>query len=418
MMSFQGVVLALLLGMSVSCQKRTADFITIKELPKKYLDNKAGNHTIEITASGAWEIKIYTQNSDTEVDWVWFEDWTDKEGRLSFSSEDVPGGAPILLQYAANHSTDAGRKCQIIATCGTASVKFDLDQAKADSLEATPDEPVSDKLPVWMELPATDNQDNFYVNHEMKLGARNFRNYSLYMSKSDLVAHWVAYPLNPWTISSGVSRTNDWNLDPKIPRGCQPVLFSAFGGGKSSVYARGHQIPSADRYAEGANQQTFYGSNMTPQMHSFNSGVWASLEGAVRNWCRQFDSLYVVTGCYTKGSVETAPDNDGKDIVIPVGYYKVLLGFNKAGKTGKPGTYCECPDYPEYKGTYTGIAFYLNHSTEYVGKGTSAVINASRMTIDDLEKKVGVDFYQNLPVIAGEGNAANIEKANDTFWAL
>ena len=63
-------------------------------------------------------------------------------------------------------------------------------------------------------------------------------------------------------------------------------------------YSRGHQIPSADRTAtDELNSQTFYASNITPQNGDFNGGIWASLEGKIReNMCQ--DTLYVVTGCY------------------------------------------------------------------------------------------------------------------------
>ena len=109
-----------------------------------------------------------------------------------------------------------------------------------------------------------------------------------------MVAHWVAYPLNRGLIGAGSGRTDAWGLDPNLPQEHQPVLYESWGVGWLD---RGHQIPSADRLRDGDNQQTFYGTNMTPQIgKKFNQGIWAKLEGKVRSWSDKYDTLYVVTG--------------------------------------------------------------------------------------------------------------------------
>ena len=38
------------------------------------------------------------------------------------------------------------------------------------------------------------------------------------------------------------------------------------------------------------------------------------------------------------------------------------------------------------------------------------------MTIDELEAKVGVDFFVNLPAAIGENLAAKVEATKDNFW--
>ena len=63
----------------------------------------------------------------------------------------------------------------------------------------------------------------------------------------------------------------------------------------------GHQIPSADRTTSNiANSQTFYFTNMTPQLSVLNGQMWANLEGQVRTWMAASDTLYVVTGAVLK----------------------------------------------------------------------------------------------------------------------
>ena len=230
----------------------------------------------------------------------------------------------------------------------------------------------------------------------MQHGGTTKRNYSFYLDPRACLAIWVAYPLNDNLAGSG-SRTNAWALDPKVPREYQPVIFSGFKGG----YDRGHQLPSADRLTRGANEQTFYGTNMTPQKGELNQKAWATLEGKVRTWANQFDTLYVVTGCDIRGSYDYAYDNDGKDIPVPVGYFKALLGFKKGGTVGNTAK----------QGGYTAIGFYFNH--EYY---SDSEIMGQSMTIDELEEVMGIDFFPNLEAKLGADLYNKVESTPDSWW--
>lgn len=394
----------LLLGLALSCTQKDSDYIVVNGGKTLYqVDSRKGSIALDVEASGPWRLIIITEDNSSEIDWVWFKDFVNhtEEGSLIYESED--NSAVPVVNYSQNHS-GGNRECRVRAESGSATAfEFTIKQSRPAQQEGTQTSLIKeDPRPMWMELPAADDHDCFFIKHESPLpGAPTFRNYSLYMSRSHKVAKWVAYPLNRWTISSGVGRTNDWNLDPRIPRANQPVIFSAFSN--SGTYARGHQIPSADRYADGANQQTFYGSNMTPQRHDFNSYIWAKLEGAVRNWSGQFDTLYVVTGCNTLGAKSSVRDNDGKEITVPTGYFKALLGLKKTVKT------------PGYTGTYSGIAFYFDHKSY---PNTNAELNNHRMSIAQLESIVGMDFFSNLPDVVGAAEAMKIETANEDRWKL
>lgn len=250
----------------------------------------------------------------------------------------------------------------------------------------------------WMELPATDDSNLYFVAHKSTANASG-RNYSYYWDADALVARWVAYPLNPDIIGTG-TRTDKWAEDNALPNGvAQPILKKAFN---PSSYSRGHQIASADRLRYADNVQTFYYTNMTPQESKFNGSVWNSLEQKVRSWSGKFDTLYVVTGCVVEGSTKYAFDNSGKRVKVPVGYYKALLGYDKSQKKG----------ITSQTGGYTGIAFYFDHFGSYT---SSAYMNQS-MTIDALEQKVGVDFFVNLPAAVGEEKANKAESTRDTWW--
>ena len=120
--------------------------------------------------------------------------------------------------------------------------------------------------PQWPELPAiVSGAEGQFISHE--LGSR--RNYSMLYDAGTMSASWVAYPLCEADMSSG--REESWAYDPKIPQDSQTDVRQGYGvevsteGYSRNFYARGHQIPNADRNAvEGMMAQTYYSTNMTP----------------------------------------------------------------------------------------------------------------------------------------------------------
>ncbi len=276
-----------------------------------------------------------------------------------------------------------------------------IDKAAEGELGPIPTELVSDEIPAWMELPATNDRDLYFITHASSTATGAGRNYSYYWDPEALVAHWVAYPLNKGCIATG-GRTNAWGLDLKLPYSAQPVLYRGFSsGGSTQAYQRGHQCPSADRLAATDNEMTFYGTNMTPQVGDLNEKIWAAVENRVRDWSKAFDTLYVVTGCVVEGSTECAYDNVGNKVTVPVGYYKALLGYSKAGSRGISS---------QTKG-YTGVAFYFEHR----GYSDNNYMKCA-MTIDALEEKVGEDFFVNLPSAIGSSLANKVESTRDDYW--
>ena len=226
----------------------------------------------------------------------------------------------------------------------------------------------------WLELPATsagDKQD--LLIHSVPDGNRN---YAAYWDYDNLVASWVAYPLCATNIGSG-GRTDSFSLDPLLSRDKQPYLPKPYQEGNAGMYDRGHQIPSADRLDWRVNLETFFSTNMTPQDNGLNSEAWGTLENKVRAWARNSatDTLYVVTGC-TGADVKTkyVLDYEGKHVAIPAGYYKALLRLSKDKE-------------------YMALGIYFDNAAN----NAASIRKDMVMSIDDLEKKVGVDFFVNLP---------------------
>ncbi|MBQ8499989.1 MAG: DNA/RNA non-specific endonuclease [Bacteroidales bacterium] len=362
------------------------DSVTVS-LRNPEVGNTSGSTFVSVKTAGAWTLSLS------------FEEGSEAWAELSMTSGKGEQNG-IILTYEANPE-DTERELMVEAKCGTNTSMAALTQAAGEKQTQNP-EPVlkENKATGWLELPAIKDGDGLYFYwHDHVVGGKTMRSWSFDYDPVAMVSHWVAYPLNKGLIGSG-SRTDEWGLDPKIPEEYQPVLYKGFKSPTDTRYDRGHQLPSADRYNYDANVQTFYFTNMTPQRHDFNGFAWADLEGRVREWSRSMDTLYVVTGCVVDGSSDYAYDNEGKEVTVPVAYYKALLGYKKDGTLG----------ITAQTGGYTACAFWYDHKP-YSGN----VMNQS-MTVAELEEKTGVDFFVNLPSVTDMETARKVESTKDDWW--
>lgn len=345
----------------------------------------AGSQFIRVSAPGEWTI---------DIDWGAAQAW----GSLSVSSG-MGNKKNIVFSWEANPGNDE-RQAVLTLKDKNGSVSETFSQSGKSYVPPTPTVLTPDSPGKWLELPALDQSGCYFFTREMTLGiAYRGRNYSFYLDPDARISLWVAYPLNRTLIGSG-SRDDQWALDPRVPEEYQSVIYKGYKGGN---YDRGHQLPSADRLSEGVNETTFYGTNITPQLSNFNQNIWARLEGMVRNWSFQFDTLYVVTGADIRGATQVAYDNYGKEITVPTGYYKVLLGYKRNGTVANTNE----------TGGYAGVAFYFEHKNY---SNTKETIFEQSLSIDAIEQKLGMDFFVNLPSVAGAEFAAKAETTVAPWW--
>ena len=358
-----------------------------------------GSVFLAVQSLGSWTLEVSYQG--TRTGWLTV---TPPAGTGNRNS--------VVVSYAENQDDDP-RKAVITAHFrnGTQSVTFtQLGRSSMDDggpgtiLPPQGEFPQleSDVVPGWMELPAVKpGYGCAWIYHDMTFKGSPFRNYSIYYDASNMMAHWVAYPLNSALHGSG-SRTDQWELkDPKIPYAYQPYTEK---GWNVSGYDRGHMLPSADRVTDdAANGQTFYPTNMSVQIGSgFNQSIWADLEGRVRVWSDGCDTLYVVTGAVPSAG-KFITDRAGNRVNVPEAYYKAVLEYKSTA--------------PEAR-RYTGIAVYLEHKKYDKPSGTDpwkSTISANSMSISDLEDKVGINFFINLPE---DYQKYAEETLNRSYWGL
>lgn len=358
---------------------------------------EAGGYSqfIYVKASSSWRITITSVDGGEPVDWI------------IADPSSGSGDMDVTLKVEENKSEKERSAVITVENSAGKASKTISQKAKGSEVKPDPTPSGGNLSPKtgWMELSAIpEGMDAF--THSMTVGSVSTRNYSFLWDYSNLVAPWVAYPLCVWNMSGKAGRTDAWALDPLLPANKQPVLTRGFSDGNAGWFARGHQIASADRQTSySSNAMTFYGTNMTPQINKgFNADIWANLEGKVRGWARDSDTLYVVTGCvidYKDGeTVKYALDNNGKKVTVPTGYYKVVLRYRANSTFGYSG--------------YSACAILFDHKV-YSDK---RITSEYSMSVDDLEKKTGIDFFVNLPAKVGEETTARIEaeEPKDVAW--
>lgn len=311
---------------------------------------------VDITCGGSWEIAL--EYPEGTAAWC------------GVSNSSGKGNSRISLQYSKN-TTDDDRTATVRLTSGKESVTATLTQLGVSGVVPDPDPTNSG----WLEMPAIKTQEGCRnVTHYTTVSGKSVRNFTMFFDTNEKIAYWVAYPHCRMYLGS-VGRTDDFRIDPSFNANQQ--MTSTISG-----YDRGHQIPSGDRTAtRDMNSQTFYYSNMTPQLGSFNQRIWVDLENKVRTWVSSCDTLYVVTGAVLKtpGGSETVKyvnDKSGNRIAVPNYYFKALLQLRLNG--GSP--------------SYKAIGFWFKHQAN-----SGSVSSGDALSIDDLERKTGFDFFTNLP---------------------
>lgn len=187
--------------------------------------------------------------------------------------------------------------------------------------------------------------------------------YKLAYSEENEQALWVFYRLTIDMISGNIERTDDFREDPLVS------TFSAkLDDYKGSGYDRGHLCPAASMsYNAVSMSESFYMSNMSPQLPSCNRGKWKTLETTVRNWVQTEDTLWVVSGPIFKDVLGTIGE---EKVTIPGYFYKII--YDPTGSSKMIGFIM-----PNAK---------MNNNIDFYA-----------VSVDRVEQETGIDFFPGLP---------------------
>jgi endonuclease G, mitochondrial len=233
---------------------------------------------------------------------------------------------------------------------------------------------------------------------QIDLGSTEYavhRSYALEYSNDLKIPIWVCEHLTASSVSGTLTgRTSGFTPDPEI-KGPHSFDDDYVGSG----YDRGHNAPNADMTVDPkARRETFYLSNVVPQVKENNERVWKSLETMVRAWAKTCGDIWVITGSVLYDPKEERPetadgwvqyDAIGKDgVAVPTHFYKIVV---------------------QRKGhTWSALTFFLENKAY----GTPYDWRSYIVSLRWLQDRSGLDFMPDLD----PSTAEVIESVANTQW--
>ncbi len=176
-------------------------------------------------------------------------------------------------------------------------------------------------------------------------------------------AEWTAYKMDRKMLNiPNVARHDHFEADYDVKT--RSAFRRDYTG---SGYTRGHLVPAGDMAFDiEAMRESFYMSNMSPQLREHNNGVWKELEENIRDWTYKANELYIITGPILTNPIKTI----GKEnkVTVPSAFYKVLYD----------------PLHDK------GIGFIIPNAR------SEERLETYMMTIDQVEIATGIDFFYQL----------------------
>ena len=162
--------------------------------------------------------------------------------------------------------------------------------------------------------------------------------YSLSYDSQHRNPNWVYEYLTSNSCSGTQDRSKfEFQADPLLPDHLQANNVDFRGSG----FDRGHLCPAGDWKNESM-AETFYLSNVSPQLPEFNRGYWLGLEKHVRNLTNQYSGLHIFTGPLylphqeSDGKFYVKYQVIGEDFVaVPTHFFKVIFMEKEIGITSE-----------------------------------------------------------------------------------
>jgi endonuclease G len=162
-----------------------------------------------------------------------------------------------------------------------------------------------------------------------------YTHFSLALSTSRRFAVWVAWNIDGGTLKKLDRKGIGFAKDPRLPAAAQ--VSNELYKGRNNRLDRGHIARRADVVwgslpeAKKANKDSFFYTNITPQMDDFNqsgrNGIWGHLEDAVFEDVRVDELKVSAFG----GPVFHEDDRVFRGVKLPREFWKVLV-FSESGK--------------------------------------------------------------------------------------
>lgn len=207
-----------------------------------------------------------------------------------------------------------------------------------------------------LEIPAPiTNKDEQIIRHT---------GYTVSYNQTWRLPNWVAYELTREETKGTATRTNKFIVDPSV-KGVSATNQDYSRSG----FDRGHMAPAGDmKWSSTVMKESFYFSNMCPQVPALNRGRWKDLEEQVREWAVEDSALVIVCGPLVDKKDSAIGHNR---VAVPHAFFKVVLA--------------------PYVSSPRAIGFIFRNE-----KDTSP-LRSYAVSVDSVESLSGMDFFPALP---------------------
>ena len=154
-------------------------------------------------------------------------------------------------------------------------------------------------------------------------------------------------------MSGSATRKDDFRPDPLVTPNCSASLADYAVVGKT--HDRGHMAPAKNNtISVEIMSESFFLSNMVPQLANNNRGIWKQLETFERQWAMSPGTdFYIISG----GIFDQGHPVIGNGLGIPTRLYKIIIEKNsrKVQAYLMPNAALPVKDLPKYQTTMTAV---------------------------------------------------------------
>lgn len=191
----------------------------------------------------------------------------------------------------------------------------------------------------------------------------HYNYYSISFCEEYKLSEWTIHYLTPDKLGTQ-KRTNDFRKDPQLNG--RDASLSDF---KGSGFDRGHMVPAGDMtYNKTCMSESFFMTNISPQLPNFNRGAWKEIEIQIREWVKEYDTAAIITGAIHEKYPKKITKWVGDSLPVPNYFYKIFIDIQRK----------------------KSIAFLMPN------KKITREIDDYIISIRELEKRTGLDFFYKL----------------------
>lgn len=207
---------------------------------------------------------------------------------------------------------------------------------------------------------------------------RQYDAFTVYYDDEVLAPRWTAVKVTCYIVdeNSKMKRPGSFKTDNILKQKGYKVTKHSdynnlFGQNK---WDRGHmvQFDDARGYGKQAGLDSFYTSNICPQLKSLNGKGWLTLEKTCSEFARDYKVVWVYTGPVYDAN--KAPFEKGRKVPAPVAFYKIVAS-------------------PLDNNNVNVLAFRMPQEPIPADVNVSTYI----VPVRDIEKETGIDFFRDLP---------------------